>query len=89
MIFLAIFASAVYTAAFAIVMIFVIYRFNGLFETEWEDSWAATIIELVCLLFEAPITLMIALWGMRERRAMLGAAETGKWYHLPQYNRTQ
>jgi hypothetical protein len=88
MIFLAWFASLLYLAAFAISLFFVASVFDGAIETDWKMGYIATIIELVCLLFEIPLMFSIGLWSVKERRALLGSNGTEKWYQLPQYNRT-
>jgi len=79
------FIAIVYTLAFGFTMYFVVIFFLGYFEVGWESRWVAPILELVCLAVEIPLMVAIAIWCMRERRAILGVTEMTKWYHLPQY----
>ncbi len=81
LIFLAWFTALMYTAALAIVIMMVYYiSLDG-----WQGRFIALVLELVFLVLEIPLMVVIALWCMRERRAVLGAPEHAKWYHLPQY----
>lgn len=82
------FIAVLYTAALCIVCYFMFLFFEGYFEVEWDPHWIATMLELVCLVVEIPLVIVIALWSMRERRAVFGVAGDAKWYHLPQYRRT-
>ncbi|KAF9452409.1 hypothetical protein P691DRAFT_697415 [Macrolepiota fuliginosa MF-IS2] len=86
MILMAWFTAIIYTAAFGVVMYFVVVFFLGYFEVGWESRWIAPILELVCLVVEVPLMVAIAIWCMRERRAIFGVTEMTKWYHLPQYH---
>lgn len=80
-IFLAWFIALVYTAALGLVIAMVYYmHLDG-----FEPRYIATVVELVLLVLEIAMMIMVALWCMRERRAVLGAPDHAKWYHLPQY----
>lgn len=79
------FITLVYVAAFAIVVMNAQYMFRGWFEY-WDSLFISAIVEAVFLFFEIPLLVMIALWCMKERRAISGA-EDAKWYYLPQYQK--
>lgn len=80
-IFVAWFIAVIYAAALGIV----IFILSLMVMEGWEARFTATAFELVFLVLEVPLMVVIALWCMRERRAVLGAPNHAKWYHLPQY----
>lgn len=84
-IFIAWFTALIYTAALGIVIYFVYLMFIGALEEGWQSHYIAAVFEMLFLALEIPLMVTIALWCMRERRAILGAPDHAKWYHLPQY----
>jgi hypothetical protein len=72
-------------AALAVVVVNAQYMFRGWFE-EWSNLFISAIVEAVFIFFEIPLLVMIALWCMNERRAVLGVSNS-RWYHLPQYRK--
>ncbi|EKM75630.1 hypothetical protein AGABI1DRAFT_132022 [Agaricus bisporus var. burnettii JB137-S8] len=68
------FITLVYVAAFAIVVMNAQYMFRGWFEY-WDSLFISAIVEAVFLFFEIPLLVMIALWCMKERRAISGTED--------------
>lgn len=79
------FIALLYMAALAVVVVNAQYMFRGWFE-EWSNLFISAIVEAVFIFFEIPLLVMIALWCMNERRAVLGVSNS-RWYHLPQYRK--
>ncbi|KXN83862.1 hypothetical protein AN958_00942 [Leucoagaricus sp. SymC.cos] len=86
MILFALFTGVVYTAAVGVVITWLFYIMNGFLEVGWHDRYVATFVEVVLLGFQAPLVINIAVWSLKERRAVLGNTGGARWYNLSQYN---
>jgi hypothetical protein len=87
MIFLAWFIVLIFTVACAIIITLIVLSTRDTRHGSLAVYYIVEAFELIFLIIEIVVVGRIALWSMKERRAVLNASDM-RWHHLPQYNRS-